>query len=127
MGDVEKSDYEAIGAGPAVTAVVDDFYQRVLGDPALTPYFDGVDLPRLKRHQVLLVSQVLGGPADYDGRSLADAHAGLGIGHDEFQAVVTHLAAALQDAGVPADIIARAGTAVAATEPDIVDAGPNPT
>ena len=51
-----------LAGGPAVSAVVNDFYERVLGDPQLVPYFEGVDMARLKRHQVLLVTQVLGGP-----------------------------------------------------------------
>ena len=41
------SDYEVVGGGPAVSAVVNDFYERVLSDPQLAPYFEGVDLPRL--------------------------------------------------------------------------------
>jgi hemoglobin len=117
------SDYDTIGGGPAVSAVVNDFYVRVLGDPQLAPYFEEVDMARLKRHQVLLVSQVLGGPDTYEGRPLAEAHEGLGIDHDDFTAVVGHLAAAMEDAGVPDDIIGRAGAAVAATEPEIVEAG----
>jgi hemoglobin len=117
------SDYEAVGGGPAVSAVVNDFYERVLRDPKLSHYFEGVDLPRLKRHQVLLVTQVLGGPNGYDGRPLGEAHEGLGITSDEFSTVVGHLAAAMTDAGVPDDIIARAGAAVVATEPDIVESG----
>jgi hemoglobin len=80
-------------------------------------------MARLKRHQVLLVTQVLGGPDRYGGRPLAEAHEGLGIDHDDFAAVAGHLTAAMRDAGVPEDIIRRAIAAVAATEPDIVDAG----
>jgi hemoglobin len=117
------SDYDTIGGGPAVSAVVNDFYVRVLGDPQLAPYFEEVDMARLKRHQVLLVSQVLGGPDSYEGRPLAEAHDGLGIDHDDFTAVAGHLTAALRDAGVPEDIIRRAIAAVAATEPDIVKSG----
>jgi hemoglobin len=115
------SDYDAIGGGPAVSAVVNDFYERVLGDPQLAPYFEGVDMPRLKRHQVLLVTQVLGGPKNYDGRSLDEAHEGLGIDHDDFAAVAGHLTGAMRDAGVPDDIVMRAIAVVAATEPDIVE------
>lgn len=117
------SDYDVIGGGPAVSAVVNDFYVRVLGDPQLAPYFEDVDIARLKRHQVLLVTKVLGGPDNYTGRSLEEAHDGLGITQDEFQAVVGHLAGAMKDAGVPDDIIGRAGAAVVATEPDIVESG----
>jgi len=117
------SDYDAIGGGPAVSAVVNDFYERVLGDPRLAPYFEGIDMPQLKRHQVLLVTQVLGGPNNYDGRPLAEAHAGLGVDHDDFAAVAGHLTGAMRDAGVPEDIIMRAIAVVAATEPEIVKSG----
>jgi hemoglobin len=115
------SDYDAIGGGPAVSAVVNDFYVRVLSDPQLAPYFEGVDIARLKRHQVLLVTQVLGGPNAYDGRPLDEAHEGLGINHDDFAKVAGHMTAALRDAGVPEDVIMRAMAAIAATEPDIVE------
>jgi hemoglobin len=115
------SDYDAIGGGPAVSAVVNDFYVRVLADPRLAPYFEGVDMARLKRHQVLLVSQVLGGPDSYDGRPLAEAHEGLGIDHEDFAAVAGHLTAAMKEAGVPDDIVIRAIAVVASTEPDIVE------
>jgi hemoglobin len=117
------SDYDAIGGGPAVSAVVNDFYERVLGDPRLAPYFEGIDMPQLKRHQVLLVTQVLGGPNNYDGRPLAEAHAGLGVDHDDFAAVAGHLTGAMRNAGVPEDIIMRAIAVVAATEPEIVKSG----
>jgi hemoglobin len=121
------SDYDAVGGGAAVSAVVNDFYRRVLADPQLAPYFEGVDMVRLKRHQALLVTQVLGGPDNYTGRPLGEAHAGLGIDHDDFNSVVGHLAAAMKDAGVPDDIIGRAGAAVAATESVIVESGSSPT
>jgi truncated hemoglobin YjbI len=29
------SDYDVVGGGPAVSAVVNDFYERILGDPQL--------------------------------------------------------------------------------------------
>jgi hemoglobin len=114
------SDYERVGGGPAVTAVVDRFYTTVLADPQLSGYFENVDLPRLKRHQVLLVSQVLGGPAQYDGRDLASAHATLDVTKDDFGRVVEHLVAALKEASVPPDIIDRVGSTLAGTEADIV-------
>lgn len=120
---VAVSDYEIIGGGPAVSAVVNDFYERVLGDSQLAPYFEEVDLARLKRHQVLLVTKVLGGPDNYTGRPLDEAHDGLGITHDDFAAVGSHLAGAMKAAGVPDDIVMRAVAAVSAAEPDIVEAG----
>lgn len=115
------SDYAAVGGAPAVTAVVDRFYTLVLGDERLRPYFDGIELVRLKRHQVALVSQVMGGPVVYEGRDLRSAHSGKGITADDFGAVAGHLVTSLTEAGVPSEIIDRTVAAVAATQPDVVE------
>lgn len=117
------SDYDRIGGAPAVSAVVNRFYELVVADPQLTHFFTNVDLPRLKRHQVLLVSYVLGGPAKYEGRELRDAHADLAITSEHFKLVVVHLVTALEEAGVPNEIIGRIGDALAGTEQEIVTAG----
>jgi hemoglobin len=116
-----RSDYEAVGGGPAVAAVVDRFYGLVLDDDRLRAYFDGVEMVRLKRHQVALVSQVMGGPVEYSGRDLRAAHQGKGISSDDFGAVAGHLVTALTEAGVEPAIIDRTVTAVAGTQPDIVE------
>jgi hemoglobin len=118
----QQSDYEAVGGGQAIRAVVDRFYELVVGDPRLTSFFEGVDMPALKRHQALLVSQVMGGPAEYDGRSLKDAHAQLNIGNGDFDAVVQHLVDTLNEFKVPQDIIGRVGATLSQTRSDIVTA-----
>jgi hemoglobin len=115
-----QSDYERIGGGPAVKAVVDRFYELILKDDQLVGFFDEADLPRLKRHQVLLISQVLGGPANYDGRDLREAHADLDISLDDYLNVVSHLVQAMVEARVPPEIIERVGETLAATERDVV-------
>jgi len=62
----------------------------------------------------------MGGPADYDGRSLREAHDGLNISSADFGRVVTHLVAALQEASVPDDVIGRLGAQLGAAEKDVV-------
>ncbi|WP_167880588.1 group I truncated hemoglobin [Nocardioides guangzhouensis] len=114
------SDYEKIGGGPAVKAVVDRFYELILADDQLVGFFEGADLTSLKRHQVLLISQVLGGPASYDGRDLREAHAGLDITRVDYLKVVSLLVQALVEAGVPPAVIERVGEALASTERDVV-------
>jgi hemoglobin len=116
----ERSDYDLVGGGPAVSAVVDTFYGLVLADPELAGYFDGVDMPRLKRHQVQLVSQVLGGPVTYSGRELAEAHARLNIDEAAFGRVVEHLIAAMRSNGVPDEVIDRVVQVLAGTKEDVV-------
>jgi hemoglobin len=106
-----------------VAGVVDRFYEVVLADPQLAGFFTDVNMPRLKRHQTLLISQVLGGPAEYDGADLDRAHAGLGISSSDFNRVVTHLVAVLNEAGVDEAIIERVGAALGGAKQDIVSAG----
>jgi hemoglobin len=117
-----QSDYERVGGGAAIRVVVDRFYELVLRDPRLASYFTDTDLPRLKRHQVLLISQVLGGPAEYDGRDLRRAHGALDVSREDFRLVVAYLAQALTEAGVDDEVIARVGATLAATEDDVVAA-----
>lgn len=88
--------YDEIGGKPAVAAVVDDFYNRILADPNLVSYFTGKDMEGLKRHQRALVTVALGGASDtYRGRMMAPAHAGLAVTDDAFDRVLVHLSDAL--------------------------------
>jgi hemoglobin len=115
------SHYDRIGGGAAVREAVERFYTRVLDDPDLKPYFTTVDVSEVKRHQVLLLSQVLGGPANYAGRELGAAHSGLGITDDHYDRVVDHLVAVFTELGAEADTIAAAGDVLAGVRTDIVE------
>jgi hemoglobin len=114
--------FERIGGEPAVAAVVDIFYAKVLADPDLAPYFVGIDVDRLKGHQRLFVGQALGATKPYTGRAMSAAHAGLGITAAAFGLVVGHLAASLAEAGVDDGTIGQIAGALAPLEPEIVTA-----
>lgn len=117
------SDYTRVGGTPALVAVVDDFYRRVVADPRLAGYFTGVDMPTLRRHQTLMLTRVLGGPDAYHGRPLGEAHAGLGVDDADFDRVVGHLTAALVDAGVPGDVLGRVSEVLEAARAEVVTGG----
>src|SRR5437762_1209079 len=111
--------YEEIGGSAAVSAAVDGFDERVLADPSLTPFFEGVDLPRLKGHQRSFLAAAIGGPQSYLGRAMAEAHAHLAITDADFDAVVGHLVDALADLGVAAATIDRITAALAPLKADV--------
>lgn len=92
--------YEAIGGDAGLKAAVDVFYSRLIGDPELAPFFDGIDLDRLRAHQRAFLTAALGGPELFTGRPLEHAHAGLGITDQHFDRLVDHLASTLGDLGV---------------------------
>ena len=115
-----ESDYERIGGAPAVRTIVDRFYQLILADNQLARVFAGSDMPQLKRRQTLLISQLLGGPTDHDGRELDQAHAGRGIAFDDYRKVVSYLVQTMVEVGVLPAIIMRVSEALAAREQDFV-------
>lgn len=118
------ADYQALGGDVAVKEAVERFYARVFDDERLAPYFSGVDERKLKRHQAMLVAQLLGGPQRYDGRDLGEAHAHLGVTQDDFDRVIGHFASALRELGVDEAAVSRAGAALSGYQPEIVrDAG----
>lgn len=114
--------YDRLGQEVGIRTAVDDFYVRVVSDPQLAPFFEGIDLPRLRRHQTALLVQVTGGPVEYSGRDLAAGHAGLGITPADFDRVVEHLVATLTSLGVAAEDIGEVGAALGAHRDDIVTA-----
>ena len=114
--------YDSIGGAPAVRAAVDDFYERVLADPKLAPFFTGTDMSRLKAHQRAFIAAAIGGPEIFAGRDMASAHTGLGITDADFDAVVGHLVGTLTGLGVPEETIGQIGSALAPLRPDIVTA-----
>ena len=114
--------YEAIGGQPAVMAAVDGFYQRVLADPMLARYFEHVPLQRLRGHQAAFFAMALKGPDNYRGRSMREAHAGMGIIDAEFDRVAMHLIDTLAELGVPQPLIEQIVGQVAPLRAEIVEA-----
>ena len=96
--------YDSLGQQAGITTAVEQFYVRVLDDPALAPYFDGTDVAKVKQHQVALLTTVSGGPEQYTGRSMELSHRGLGVTDAAFDKVVGHLGATLDDLGVDPDV-----------------------
>jgi hemoglobin len=93
--------YDRIGGHEAIEVVVEDFYQRVLADDELAPFFSGTNMNRLKGKQAEFLAAALGGPEPYTGVSLKQAHKGRGITMHHFSLVAGHLSESLSAAGVP--------------------------
>ena len=66
--------YDVMGGELAVHAVVDDLADRLAADDLLGPVFEGVDHETLQRHRVSYLTAVFGGPEQYLGHSMRDAH-----------------------------------------------------
>ena len=117
----DNSIYSQVGGEAAVRAVVSGFYDRVLADQALAPYFRLKHRKGLEEAQVQFFTQALGGPQIYKGRSMAEAHRDLHITAKNFDRVAEHLKATLDALGVEADITDTIMNTVAPLKGDIVN------
>jgi len=95
-----KSLYDSLGGKSAITAVVDEFVANCAGDKRINVFFASVasDAARLAKFKTNLVNQICeaaGGPCKYTGKSMKEAHAGMGVSSADFNALVEDLVAAL--------------------------------
>ena len=112
---------EQLGGRDAVEAVVARFYEKVLADASLAPFFRNMSMSRLHQHQVDFFVTVLGGQNVYRGRDMVRAHAGMGITDAHFDAVAGHLVSTLAELGVPQAGIDQVVALVAPLRDQIVD------
>lgn len=94
----EKSLYHRVGGYDVIVAIVDDRLARMGSDPIFVRFGTGRSLDSRARARQLFVDQVCalaGGPCAYFGRDMKTSHAGLGITEAEWEASMSHTAAAL--------------------------------
>ena len=103
----EQSLYERIGGANAIAMVVDRFSDEVVKNPklnvnpALREWNESGQLPGLKFMRTLWLCQAAGGPFQYTGEELGEAHKDLHITSDEFDEVGAEIARALDHLNVP--------------------------
>ncbi len=96
----EKSLYERLGGKKAISAVVDEFVGNVAADARINKFFaltasEPKRMAAFKGNLVDQICQAGGGPCKYAGKSMKEAHAGMGISTADFNALVEDLVKAL--------------------------------
>lgn len=117
----EISLFEQLGGSEAIKAIVDQFYERVLADSVLKPYFAKINIERLKGRQTMFFTQVLGGPAVYKGRDINKAQEKLAVEPMHFDLVAGHLIETLKSLGVSPQYIEAVIQVITPLAPDIVN------
>jgi len=98
------------------------FYQKVLADDLLSPYFADVDIDLQAVMLAEFLARAFGGPDAYTGRDLRSAHAKLsGLDDVHFDRVVSYLAATLREFGVGEGDIATAGAVADTVRDDVLN------
>lgn len=101
--------HDALGGAEAVEKAVDLFYDKVMADPRVNYFFEGIDMATQRRMQKGFMNFALGGDTAYTGKSLKAAHARLvkekGLNDTHFDIIVQHFREALEELKVKPDMI----------------------
>ncbi len=87
--------YDQLGKKKGITKVVGDFVGNVGADTRINAYFAHTDLTHLKMELVNQICQASGGPCKYTGKSMKEAHMGMGVTTADFNAIVEDLVKAM--------------------------------
>eukprot|EP00978_Attheya_sp_CCMP212_P018295 scaffold49887_cov48-Attheya_sp.AAC.2 len=121
--------FERIGGEPAVHAAVDVFYKRILEDLKLVRFFEGVDMERLKKHQMEFISFAFTNEPEYvSGHEfMMEAHMKLfekyGLNETHFDLIAAHFHATLTSLGLSPELVDEAVDVVATLRPAFEEGG----
>ena len=112
--------YQQLGGVPGIEAVSGAMVQRMATDPRTRRTFDGINLRTLSASLAAHLCMVADGPCVYEGETMRNAHADLGLTGSEFETVVQILRDELDKAGVNAAAKNELLRRLAPTRRDIV-------
>ena len=96
-----KSLFERLGGSSGINALVDDIVAAHMQNPVIRarfqPYLDTPDkLAVTKQHLCAFLEAGSGGPSQYSGRTMRDAHRGMNISAAEYMAAMDDILSVLQ-------------------------------
>lgn len=115
--------YEQLGGEAAISAAVDIFYNKVMADPQINGFFVNVDTNALRTKQKAFLTMAFGGPNQYTGRALRNAHASAvkdGLSDSHFDAVARNLQATLDELKVPPELAGQVMNILASAKNDVL-------
>jgi hemoglobin len=119
--------WERLGSEPVVRKIVDDIVLKVADDKKANFFRDGKYKPdgkalqHLKQMLVEYISENTNGPLKYQGKSMAEAHKGLGITDAEFDAMKADIVEVLKTYKVSEADLETLGKFIEGTRKDIVE------
>jgi len=93
--------YDRLGGLDAITVLTESCVARVGGDDRANQKFARTDIPRLMKEVIDQLCEATGGPCTYTGRTMKETHDGMGVTAGEFDVVMQHLDATLDELNVP--------------------------
>lgn len=103
----EYSVFDKIGGRGAVHLVVEQFYDKVMSDEKLIPFFENADMQVQRGKMKAFLMMALGGPIKFTGKDLRHAHVHLvkaGLSDEHFDKVAVYLDDVLEVNSVSVDL-----------------------
>ena len=113
--------YDALGGQAGIEGLVDVLIGEIHGDKRINALFKNTDIPDFRARLVEQLCQGTGGPCQYTGRTMEEAHSGLAITHQEFVYFVEDLNRAMAKAGLSAEYQRRLLALLGPMEPQVIN------
>lgn len=117
--------FERLGGNAAISAAVDIFYDKLLKDERIRPFFAGVDMKTQIAKQKAFMAYAFGGFDSYRGKDMRSAHERLvkekGLNEDHFNIVAGYLQETLKELQVEDTLISEVMDVVGSTKNDVLN------
>jgi len=97
----EDALFADMGGQAGIDRIVDASVDNYLADDRIKAIFDESNINRLRAEFKVQFCQVAGGPCEYKGHDMSEAHKGLHLTNANFNAVVEDLQDAMKKVGLP--------------------------
>lgn len=103
----DNSLFEKLGGYPMFRKINKIFYDKVYADPWMKQFFSHVPQEHIENQQTDFMAAAFGGPEQYSGRLIPDAHQHIHITEELFLLREKLLDEAFVEAGAPSELVTR--------------------
>lgn len=93
--------YHELGGQPTVERITHELLDRILVNEKISFLFENTNREELHEKIVNQICMETGGPCDYEGLDMIEAHSGMDIKYSEFDVFVSDFIGAMKAAEVP--------------------------
>ncbi|MBD8733635.1 group I truncated hemoglobin [Pseudomonas sp. CFBP 13710] len=117
----DDSLYQALGGKPGISRIVEGMLLNVARDERIVAHFRNVNIELLRVQLIDKFCVEAGGPCEYTGDDMVEAHKGQQISRSEFNALVEDLIKAMEAQGVPVPVQNRLLVRLAAQRGEVIE------
>lgn len=113
--------FQRLGGQDAINAVVKEFVATTGADPRISQYFMNVDKAKLEASMDMHICSITGGGCTYAGKPMLEAHTGMHLKDEDFEAFMDDLQKTLAKLNVPARESGEVVAAFRSMKTDVVN------